>query len=438
MTQPPKVQHGERPAPTIAAAPEPPPPPPNALLVVTSLAGSHDDVSSADVAAAVCGGTMPVTEEARELAKTRFLCDPTTTTTLDELRKKPDGLALTDLEHVTPVVRVLRVDGLSPFFDPKRYPFVSPRSDLVPHLTHFVMTGVTAIARATGVACDQHGVDWLTENLRGQTANADYVHVSNEVSMLTSCKYLPRNTLSFCTKPADMQALADLHVNVVELTGNHGRDFGDDAFRATMTWYGEHKMATYGGGNDPTAAARPLLLPLADKKTLGILGFNEVCEHHECSQHAGEVGAMPWEDAKAFAALARLRDELHVDQAFVTVQFKEWEHERPTGEQVRIAHALIDHGADLVLGSQAHQLQYAEVYKGKPIYYGLGNFLFDQIYRPEVRQAFLLHHFFFKGRLVQSEPVFTLLPDDRKPTLATPAQAAAMRAVVYRQDWVGR
>ncbi|PMZ55307.1 hypothetical protein C1X96_30575, partial [Pseudomonas sp. FW300-N1A5] len=90
----------------------PPPPPPNALLVVTSLATSRDDVSSADVATAVCSGTMPVTEEARELAKTRFACDPPTTTTLDELRKKTGALALTDLEHVTPVVRVLRVDGL--------------------------------------------------------------------------------------------------------------------------------------------------------------------------------------------------------------------------------------------------------------------------------------------------------------------------------------
>jgi poly-gamma-glutamate capsule biosynthesis protein CapA/YwtB (metallophosphatase superfamily) len=115
----------------------------------------------------------------------------------------------------------------------------------------------------------------------------------------------------------------------------------------------------------------------------------------------------------------------------VTVQFKEWDSAEPTPAQTRISRELIDAGADLVYGSQAHQLQKIEFYRGKPIFHGLGNLLFDQIHRIGVRQAFFLHHYFFDGRLVQSVPVFTYMSDDRQPTIATPEQAAEMRAIAF-------
>jgi poly-gamma-glutamate capsule biosynthesis protein CapA/YwtB (metallophosphatase superfamily) len=118
----------------------------------------------------------------------------------------------------------------------------------------------------------------------------------------------------------------------------------------------------------------------------------------------------------------------------VTVQWKEHDSEAPTRTQGPIARDLIDLGADLVLGSQAHQLQVIEFYKGKPIYYGLGNLLFDQVHRIGVRQAFFLHHYFFDGRLVQSVPVFTWISDARQPGIATREQAAEMKAIAYRDE----
>ena len=85
-------------------------------------------------------------------------------------------------------------------------------------------------------------------------------------------------------------------------------------------------------------------------------------------------------------------------------------------------------------GSQAHQLQYVEFYKGKPIFHGIGNLLFDQVHRIGVRQAFFVHHYFWRGRLVQSVPVFTFMADDRQPTLATPDEAAEMKKIVFQDD----
>ncbi len=405
-----------------------PPPDIDALLAVTGYSAELDDITSLELARGVCGGSIAVVAEARPRAEARFGCRVARAATLAGALADATQVTVTDLEHVTSQLKALRVDGVSPFFAPSRYPLVG--GNLSPHLTHFIMTGVTAITRETGAACDKHGASWLTAGLRETMAGADYVHVSNEVSVVAGCKYIPK-TLQFCTKESDLDALLDLHTNVVELTGNHMRDFGDAAARKTLDWYEQHGMKTFGGGSGPSAANRPLVLPLADGGKLGLVGFNELCEFNECTTRPGQVGANPYDDAKAFADIAKLRDDQHVDQVFVTVQFREWYSPQPTATQTRISHALIDHGADLVLGSQSHQLQRIELYKNKPIYYGLGNFLFDQIQRTSVRQGFILHHFFFHGRLVQSVPVFTYTADDRQPTLASPEQAAAMRAVVF-------
>ena len=50
----------------------------------------------------------------------------------------------------------------------------------------------------------------------------------------------------------------------------------------------------------------------------------------------------------------------------------------PNENQVKIAHELIDYGADVVIGSHPHVTQGIEMYNGKPIFYSLGNFIFDQ------------------------------------------------------------
>ena len=53
-------------------------------------------------------------------------------------------------------------------------------------------------------------------------------------------------------------------------------------------------------------------------------------------------------------------------------------HSYPTKQQKELAHAFIDHGADVIIGNHSHIPWEREIYKDKPIFYSLGNFLFDQ------------------------------------------------------------
>ena len=406
------------------------------LLVVTGYSSGEDEIAAPALAKGYCSGAIAVLEPARAVADEHFKCKGTPVRELrDFIPTAKTKLLVTDLDHVTAQLKALPVDGVSFFAHPAEYPLVlgSPRPNFRPHLTHFIMTGVTAITRATGAACEQKGIAWLTQNLRPHFEDADYVHISNEVSIKADCKYPVKSTYQFCTKEGDFQALIDLHANLVELTGNHTRDFGDEPFRRTMDWYKAHDIKTFGGGLTPEQANEPVIVPLADGKKLGIIGFNEQCPLKECALKPNEVGANAWDSAKAKAAIARMR-ELGADFIIVTVQFREVDSAEPTRPQTTISHELIDLGVDLVYGSQAHQLQVVEFYQGKPIFHGLGNLLFDQIHRIGVRQAFFLHHYFFHGKLVQSVPVFTFMADDRQPPIATPDQTAVMKDIIFRDE----
>ena len=64
---------------------------------------------------------------------------------------------------------------------------------------------------------------------------------------------------------------------------------------------------------------------------------------------------------------------------------------------------IIDLGADMVVGSSAHQPQTYQLYNGKPIYYGLGNLYFEQTRWPGTERGIILTHYFAGGKLLQTK-----------------------------------
>lgn len=66
---------------------------------------------------------------------------------------------------------------------------------------------------------------------------------------------------------------------------------------------------------------------------------------------------------------------------------------KPVPDQIKtdLYHRLIDAGADMVIGDHPHWIQSTEAYKGKPIIYSLGNFMFDQNWNPELMRSAAIH-----------------------------------------------
>jgi poly-gamma-glutamate synthesis protein (capsule biosynthesis protein) len=91
--------------------------------------------------------------------------------------------------------------------------------------------------------------------------------------------------------------------------------------------------------------------------------------------------------------------------AQVVIVYPHWGIEyrtNPTASQKSWAHKMIDAGADIVIGNHPHYAEAMEVYKGKPIWYALGNFVFDQTWSEQTEEGLTLELSFNGPTLVQA------------------------------------
>jgi hypothetical protein len=327
-------------------------------------------------------------------------------------------------EEMVSQLRSVPVDGIS--FDDfsKPYP-LSQTSFSKDSVTRFSITGVSALTRSIGILMNEKGYRVITEKLKPAFKASDFVHISNEVSLTDSCVFSHKGRV-FCSKSEHFKALLELGCNVVELTGNHNKDFGEQSFIKTLTWYQAHGIQTFGGGLNEQEANKPLVITLKDGTRLGLIGFNELCPLNECAK-LKVAGANPWNRDKARLIIQKMKTEMKLDVVMASVQFGEWDFYHPQKSQRRIAYDLIDFGADLVYGAHAHQIQQVEFYKSKPIFYGLGNFLFDEIQRIGVRQGMFINVYISKGKIIQANPVYTFMGDNRVNGLADSLQASVIK-----------
>jgi poly-gamma-glutamate capsule biosynthesis protein CapA/YwtB (metallophosphatase superfamily) len=86
------------------------------------------------------------------------------------------------------------------------------------------------------------------------------------------------------------------------------------------------------------------------------------------------------------------------DAGRIVVVYTHWgeEYKPATAREKRLAHDFIDEGADIVIGSHPHVVQEHEIYKGKNIYYSLGNLIFDQYFDDSVDHGLMIQVIFDK------------------------------------------
>jgi len=412
------------------------------LFLVTGFGSNKENISEDSLKSLFCEGKIYVLESSRELAEKYFDCNGSKTLKKwqDFLPLAKDNFLILDINNLQAQFKALKVNDISFFESPEKYPFQIYAQNKASFkfdkkVTKLMLTGVTAITRATGQTANIKGVKYLTENIREYFQDADFVHISNEVSFMEGCNSFGKGVV-FCSKKEFFDALIDLNANIIELTGNHNRDFGNKPFLETFDWYKEQGMQTFGAGRNPKEANTPLIITLKDGTTIGFIGFNELCPLGECAKRADEPGANQYQEEKAKAVIGKMRNELKVDFIIASVQFGEVYSYLPSQSQAKITKKLIDFGADIVYGSQAHQVQIVEFYNEKIIFQGFGNFIFDQVHSDGVRQGYFLETYFYKGKMIQAIPIFTFITSDFHPDLATPAQVQAIKKEIFRDEFL--
>ena len=208
----------------------------------------------------------------------------------------------------------------------------------------------------------------------------------------------------FRTRPEAAAALSRAGFSVLTLANNHIMDFGAEGLAETLSSLDRVKILHAGAGAT-LAEARHEALITARGMRVAFLAYSLT---YPAEFYAGAV-----HPGAAQGIAGRVRDDIRRVRGsaeYVVVSFH-WGAElegMPKPYQRQAAHAAVDAGADLVLGHHPHVLQGIERYRGKSIFYSLGNFAFGSMSRSADRSMIARITLGERGQSVELLPLNVL------------------------------
>ena len=406
----------------------------------------------------------PVAESIQVVPSDQLLDVAWAETCTEPCRSDPSW-AIIPFESLEPRWKVLTVDDQSPIrkgFDISSYPLVvdfalQTSEDLQSSdssisqlpttnydsskLTTVILTGVTALVRATAYTMELKGATYPGEKIRDLMREADIAHVSNEIPFFTGCTF-PKpdaGALVFCSDPKYMDLLTDIGTDVVELTGNHFADRGAAGMLETIAIYNANELPYFGGGVDLQDSLKPALFEVNGNK-IAFIGCNKPDVNRFPTATDFQPGAAPCD----FSYLTQKINQLKADGYVVisTFQWNESYDAIPSPSQHTDFRLMADAGASIVSGSQAHYAQAMEFRNGSFIHYGLGNLFFDQMgdqaWMPRgIRREFFDRYVIYDGRFISTELITALLEDYSRPRLMTEQERTGfLQEYFYYSGWV--
>jgi poly-gamma-glutamate capsule biosynthesis protein CapA/YwtB (metallophosphatase superfamily) len=178
------------------------------------------------------------------------------------------------------------------------------------------------------------------------------------------------------------------HFDAVGLANNHAGDYGPEALVQTLGLLDRHGISHFGAGTDLARAHTPLIIERSGLR-IALLGYNEFFPR-SFEADVDRPGIAWSEDAQVRHDIALARSQHRADLV-IPVMHWGWEYEplaRP--RQRALARLMIEAGADAVVGGHPHVTQDIEIVDGKPVFYSLGNFVFDGFTETAHRTGWLL------------------------------------------------
>ena len=289
--------------------------------------------------------------------------------------------------------------------EPVLAPFVLP--------VRVLFVGDIMFDRVVATHADARGDSVLFAGVRELFADRDAV-VGNLEGAITdnpSVSQLDHSILRFTFDPRMAKVLRDTGFTAVSLANNHSLDFGGFGYDDTLQYLAAQDIAAFGSPFNEQTLAVELL---GHGKKLCLVGYHELFNPDPTSVLAKVT------EARALCNLLVLVAHWGV----------EYEH-GPSTRQQQLAHKFIDAGADVIIGAHPHVVEPLEIYKNRAIFYSLGNFIFDQDWRSEVKRGLAVGIDFG-----DKKTHFTLTPvnTNKEASVAEPSVAQAVLADIVTPD----
>jgi len=221
---------------------------------------------------------------------------------------------------------------------------------------------------------------------------ADILHAADaavanlECVVATGGRPEPDKPYTFRASPLVLPVIAR-HFGIVSLANNHSVDFGHEAFLEQLALLDKHKIARFGGGKNCADARLPLILVIKGIR-IALLGYNDF--HPRCFEAGPNWPGVAWAVDEQITSDIEAARTIHKADLVIPVMHWGEEYEPANDRQRKLAHLMIEAGADMVIGGHPHVTQGAEYHRGKLILFSLGNFVFNGFDEGPRRTGWLL------------------------------------------------
>lgn len=236
--------------------------------------------------------------------------------------------------------------------------------------TSLLFFGDLMLDRNVAERIKEHGADWPFSALAGEEnrffSGMDEVHANLE-GPFANYRRDTGKSIAFRFDPALIPTLKKYNFSIFNLANNHTLDMGKQGFEEAKKNLQDAGLEFYGAqyGIDT------LIREIGGLK-IGFVGFNDTNVQVDVEKLKEEI--------------TKLQNS--VDFIIVSAHWgEEYQFLKSNKHQQKLARDMIDAGADIIIGHHPHVVQEMEIYKNKPIFYSLGNFIFDQYFSTETQQG---------------------------------------------------
>ena len=241
---------------------------------------------------------------------------------------------------------------------------------------NIVFTGDILLDRGVRQVINHHGVDHLFSDGIDSVFRSTQMVVANLECPATKIEAPVFKRFIFRGEPEWLQTLRQHGITHLNLANNHSIDQGRQALLDTKENIVKADMIPFGAGATMAEASQPLLLAEHPRKVWVLSSLRLALENYSYLTDKPCVSQEPMDSL--LNRIFRLRQ---ADSTAVIIVSLHWGGEHtlePVPRQRLEAHQLIQAGADILICHHTHTLQTIEDYRGKKIYYSIGNFIFDQ------------------------------------------------------------
>lgn len=251
--------------------------------------------------------------------------------------------------------------------------------------TKIILGGDVMLGRSVmATSLDKSDTKYPFLKIAERLSSADLVFVNLENAIVRDCPKVYENTLKFCTLPSMLEGVKLAGIDVVTLANNHSKNYGEEGFQETKEHLSEAGISYAGDGN--------LVVKELNRTKFGFLGFNFVINE-------------PTEDD--YNLISESNKE--VDVLILSIHWGVEYTPEPRKNQRDLAVRFVENGADLVVGHHPHWVQTSENINGVPVYYSLGNLVFDQMWSEKTKTGLLVEAVFEGEDIVRTKELTTYM-----------------------------